>query len=197
MREEFEGLNVPDFDARGRVSDEYLVIMKKLWTQQWASHDGEFLQFSDVAADPKPLQKPHPPIWVGGESAAALRRTVALGDGWYPFGTNPKFRMDSVDAFVARRDTLWRLAERAGRDPAGISITYSCAQHSEVARLDPSGRRVLGTGNADERAADFTALEAAGVTNIMVNLAAAELTQTLDRVEAFATDVMAPLGARA
>ncbi|MFN0025863.1 MAG: LLM class F420-dependent oxidoreductase [Acidimicrobiales bacterium] len=190
MREEFEGLNLPDFNARGRVTDEYVTIMKKLWTHHWASHDGEFFRFADIAADPKPLQQPHPPIWVGGESMAALRRTVALADGWYPFGTNPKFRMDRVDAFVARRDKLFELAEAAGRDPATITLTYNCAFHSETQRERIDGGRLAFTGSAEQRAQDIREFAAAGVSTLMVNVTATELPAMLDRMEAFAADVM-------
>lgn len=190
MREEFEGLNLPDFDARGRVTDEYVTIMKKLWTEQWASHDGEFMRFADVAADPKPHQQPHPPIWVGGESMAALRRTVALADGWYPFGTNPKFRMDSVEAFVARRDRLFAMAEAAGRDPAGIDLAYNCAFHLEREQHRPDGGRLAFTGSPQQRAEDIAALGAAGVRTLMVNVTANDLGQMLDRMESFAAEVM-------
>ena len=190
MREEFEALNLPDFDARGRVTDEYVTIMKKLWTQQWAAHDGEFFRFADVAADPKPLQQPHPPIWVGGESMAALRRTVALADGWYPFGTNPKFRMDRVEDFTARRDKLFALAEQAGRDPATIALAYNCALHSETERSRPEGGRLAFTGNAEQRAQDIDGLAAAGVSTLMVNVTANELPAMLDRMESFAAEVM-------
>ena len=116
MRASSRGSTCPT-STLGGVTDEYVAIMKKLWTQQWAAHHGEFFRFADVAAGPKPLQQPHPPIWVGGESMAALRRTVALADGWYPLGTNPKFRMDRLDAYAARRDKLFALADHAGRDP--------------------------------------------------------------------------------
>ena len=196
MREEFEALNLPDFDARGRVTDDYIAVMKLLWTQERASHDGEFFRFADVAADPKPLQKPFPPIWVGGESLPALRRTVALADGWYPFGTNPKFRMDTVAAFVARRDRLFRLAEEADRDPATISLAYNCSFHSEFDRKTAAGERMSFTGSPQARATDIAALGEAGVSTFMVNVTSNDLNEMLERMERFAADVM-PLVAAA
>lgn len=194
MREEFEGLNLPAFEDRGRVTDEYVAVMKRLWTERWASFEGEHFRFADVAADPKPIQSPHPPIWVGGESPAALRRTVALGDGWYPFGTNPKYRMDTVEAFAARRDRLFALAEAAGRDPSTISLAYNCAFHNEVAQTRPDGERLAFTGSAEQRAEDVAALAAAGVTTMMVNVTANDLPTMLGRMEAFATEVMPLVG---
>jgi probable F420-dependent oxidoreductase len=146
MPEEFEALNLPSFEARGRVTDEYIAAMKTLWTESRATYQGEFVRFADVAADPKPAQKPHPPIWIGGESPAALRRAATLGDGWYPFGNNPRFRMDTLEAYVERRDRLLARAEAAGRDPGAISLAYNSAFHSETARPGRDGGRLMLTG---------------------------------------------------
>ena len=89
LREEFQALGAPDFDRRGAVSDEYIRIMKTLWTECPASFTGQFYRFEAVQCLPAPVQKPHPPIWVGGHSPAALRRVARLGDGWHPVGANP------------------------------------------------------------------------------------------------------------
>lgn len=190
MREEFEALNIPDFDARGRVTDEYIRVMKTLWTEDLASHDGEFIKFTDVAADPKPVQKPHPPIWVGGESMPAIRRTVALGNAWYPFGSNPRFRMDKVETFVARRDKLFAKAEEAGRDPASIELAYNCAFHNEAKQEHRDGGRLMFTGAPEQRAADINAFAVAGVTTMMVNVTSTDLAHMLDRMERFSKEVM-------
>src|SRR5439155_288392 len=71
------------------VSDEYLRIFKTLWTQSAASFSGEFYRFESIKCLPQPVKKPHPPIWVGGHSRAALRRAARHGDGWHPVGANP------------------------------------------------------------------------------------------------------------
>lgn len=190
MREEFEALNITDFDARGRVTDEYIAVMLALWQESRASFHGEFVDFSDVAADPKPVQQPHPPIWIGGESMPAIRRTVALGNTWYPFGSNPKFRMSTIETFVARRDKLHAEAEKAGRDPASIGLAYNCAFHNEAEQDDGAGGRLLFTGSPDQRAADIGALADAGVTTMMLNVTAPDLSQTLERIESFSEEVM-------
>jgi probable F420-dependent oxidoreductase len=190
MREEFEALNIPDFDARGRVTNEYIEAMKVLWTESNASYNGEFVQFNNVAADPKPVQKPTPPIWIGGESLAAIRRTVAVGDAWYPFGSNPKFRMDTIETFAVRRDKLFAVAEEAGRDPNTIGLSYSCAFHNETEQVHSDGGRQMFTGTAEQRAEDIRALEKAGVTSMLVNVTAPELPHMLERMESFATEVM-------
>ncbi|HZX85706.1 MAG TPA: TIGR03619 family F420-dependent LLM class oxidoreductase, partial [Reyranella sp.] len=86
LKEEFEALDSPDFERRGAVTDEWIAIFKQLWSRSPASFDGKFYKYTDIRCEPFPLQKPHPPIWVGGHSKAALRRTARHGDGWHPVG---------------------------------------------------------------------------------------------------------------
>src|SRR5215831_6137426 len=99
MREEFALLGAP-FAERGAVTDEYLEAFKALWTQARPAYAGKHVKFADLIFEPKPMQKPHPPIWVGGESLAALRRTVRLGDAWYP-GNNSQTK--SLDTSARHR----------------------------------------------------------------------------------------------
>jgi probable F420-dependent oxidoreductase len=86
---EFGALGV-SFADRGRISDEYLLAVKALWTQEAASFHGEHVDFTDIICDPRPVQQPHPPIFVGGNTKAAMRRAAALGDGWYPWTVEPR-----------------------------------------------------------------------------------------------------------
>ncbi len=66
-------------------------------------------KFADFLFEPKPVQKPHPPIWIGGETGPALRRTAKLGDGWYPIGTNPLHRLGHISALRAASGGLFLL----------------------------------------------------------------------------------------
>ena len=84
MKEEFDALDTPPFAARGAVTDEYIQAWKSLWTQDRPAMDGKHVRFDNVLSKPKPVSKPHPPIWVGGESAPAIRRAAHVGDAWYP-----------------------------------------------------------------------------------------------------------------
>jgi probable F420-dependent oxidoreductase len=81
-------LSVP-FAERGPMTDEYLRAMRELWTSPAPSFSGRYTQFTDVVFEPKPIQKPHPPIWVGGHSRAALRRAVEFGATWHPINRTP------------------------------------------------------------------------------------------------------------
>jgi probable F420-dependent oxidoreductase len=82
---EFSALGV-DFRQRGRLMDEYILAMKALWTADEPEFHGNSVDFSDIVFEPKPLQRPHPPIFVGGRSVFALRRAARLADGWAPSG---------------------------------------------------------------------------------------------------------------
>jgi probable F420-dependent oxidoreductase len=87
-KEELEILGAP-FHARGRHADEAIRAFKALWTQDNPAFEGEFVRFRDLGFAPKPVQKPHPPIWVGGDSPGAFRRVAELGDGWHATSKTP------------------------------------------------------------------------------------------------------------
>src|SRR5262247_2427753 len=123
MREEFEALGAPDFDHRGAVTDEYIQIFKTLWTKSPASFDGQFYSFKTIRFLPQPVQKPHPPIWIGGHSRAALRRAARLGDGWHPVGGTAAVPLPPKE-FQAALEGLHRLTEAEGRDPPALTISY-------------------------------------------------------------------------
>ncbi|MCI0867501.1 MAG: TIGR03619 family F420-dependent LLM class oxidoreductase, partial [Chloroflexi bacterium] len=88
-QQEFQALGV-SFKSRGAITNEYLEAIKLLWTQDVASYQGKFVSFENVHTEPRPARSPHPPIWVGGPSDAAMRRTVLYGDAWHPI----RIRMD-------------------------------------------------------------------------------------------------------
>ena len=85
---ESAALGVP-FAERGAMTDEYLQAMQELWTARAPTFAGTYTQFSGLVFEPKPVQKPHPPIWVGGHSRAALRRTAQFGAAWHPINRPP------------------------------------------------------------------------------------------------------------
>jgi probable F420-dependent oxidoreductase len=114
-KEELEILGAP-FHQRGRHADEILRAFKALWTQDNPSLDGDFFRFADLGFAPKPVQKPHPPLWVGGDSPGAFRRVVTFGDGWHATSRTPA----DFAAGVAR---LRAAAEAARRDVATIELS--------------------------------------------------------------------------
>jgi probable F420-dependent oxidoreductase len=117
LREEFEAVAAP-FEQRGARTDEYLQVMRSLWTDEVSSFEGEHYSLPACRMYPKPVQQPHPPIHVGGESNAALRRAARHGNGWYSFNRLP----DALDEPLARLDTL--LADE-GRSRDDFELTVS------------------------------------------------------------------------
>jgi probable F420-dependent oxidoreductase len=89
LQSEFDLLEVP-FGRRGRIADEYLAAIIELWTSEAPCFDGAYVSFRDVAFEPKPVQKPHLPVWIGGDADAALRRAARFASGWWPFLTPPE-----------------------------------------------------------------------------------------------------------
>lgn len=102
---------------RARRFVEGLQVMKALWTQPRAAMSGDFWRFENVAMEPKPAQKPHPPLWFGARDAIGLRRAVRYGDGWMGAGSS-----SSAD-FVVQIEILRRLLDEAKRDPAAFAIS--------------------------------------------------------------------------
>jgi probable F420-dependent oxidoreductase len=94
-KEELEMLGAP-FHRRGRQADEALQVFKALWTQDNPSFEGEFFRIRDLGFAPKPVQKPYPPIWVGGDSPGAFRRVATLGDGWHATSKTPAQFSDAL-----------------------------------------------------------------------------------------------------
>lgn len=190
MREEFEALQTPPFDERGEVTDEYLRVFKELWTNPEPSFAGKYTRFRDIAFEPKPVQQPHIPIWIGGESSAALRRVVRLGDGWYPIGANPKFPLATAELYAARVARLEAMAEAAGRDPATIDRAYVANWPESGGPFElEGGHRFLCTGTPEERARDIQELAGLGVRHMFFNFLSPTLEETLERTERFAKEV--------
>jgi len=136
LREEFELLGVP-FRERGARTDEAITLLKTLWTEDRVNFRGRFFQLEDAAFFPKPTQRPHPPIWIGGGSPAALRRVARLGDGWLAVPRS----LDHLAAGIAR---LRREAAAQGRDPGTIGIASSGGARSfdELFELLPQLERI-------------------------------------------------------
>jgi probable F420-dependent oxidoreductase len=111
------------FAAFGITSDRYvarftegLALMKALWTQPRVTFDGEFWQLTDAAMEPKPVQKPYPPLWFGANGESALRRAVRLGDGFFGAGSTP------TERFADQVQVVRAALNESGRDPADFPI---------------------------------------------------------------------------
>lgn len=143
---EFEAAGVP-YRERGRRADEALRAIHRLWTTSPASFEGEFYAFRNVVMEPRPMQTPHPPIWVGGRSDAALRRAAQLGDAWLAYFVSPRRFRASLDTIAAQRD-----ARASGAFHAGL-VLYVCLAPSRE-----EGRATAAAHLANEYHQSFEAM---------------------------------------
>ncbi len=122
------------YETRFAQLREHVLAMKALWTMEESEFHGEFVDFGPVWSLPKPAQKPHPPLLLGGETDHTLRRVVDYCDGWFP---RPSHGFDP-DEGMAR---LHRIADEAGRDPKSLSVTVFRLPHAkeEVERYTAAG----------------------------------------------------------
>jgi probable F420-dependent oxidoreductase len=191
MREEFEAIGAPSYDERGSVGDEYIRAFKELWTSDNPVFEGKYCRFANVAFAPKPVQKPHPPIWTGGESPAALRRAGRLANAWYPIGTNPRFPVGTLTQFAAYVARVKRYATEAGRDPSSLDFAFSASWlNDQQAQTLPDGQRRPLTGTPQQIADDIKRYEELGVRHMMVNVQGETQAQTLERMQRFADRIM-------
>lgn len=110
LKEEFDLLRVP-FHERGAICDEYLAAIIALWTQEDPVFEGKYVAFRDVAFEPKPVQKPHLPIWLGGDADAVLKRAARHATGWWPFLTKPEAIPAKLDFLRAQPGYAGQLTE--------------------------------------------------------------------------------------
>jgi probable F420-dependent oxidoreductase len=161
LREETEIMG-GDFDHRWSQAREAILVMKELWTKEEAEFHGKYYNFPPVKCFPKPAQKPHPPIILGGTAQNVFKRVVAWGDGWMPNGATPEL-------VKMGRATLDELADAAGRDPKSIQVTVFG---------QPAERDVV------------KSFEEAGADRVIVRLASTQDAGALNELERMAQQVL-------
>lgn len=190
MREEFEALGAPPFDERGVVGSDYIRIFKELWTSDNPTYNDTYASFSDITFTPKPVQNPHPPIWVGGESPPALRRAATLGDKWFPICSNPRFPVSTVQEYASYAERVRQYAQESGRDPNEIGFAFNANWYDDQqAQIGRDGERKTFTGEPEQIADDVRSYEELGVTDLMLGLQGNTLDETFVRLERFVENV--------
>ena len=190
MREEFEALGLPDFDARGKVTDEYIAAYKELWTAEAPRFAGNYVQFDNIAFLPKPVRPGGPPIWVGGESGPAMRRTARIGDVWFPILHNPRHLLNTAERFRAGVARMRQIAEQLDRDPASVGLALFAIKYSNRPAHDAeTGRRELLSGPNEAIVEDLQQLAELGVTDVVVNFHRSTIDKTLAEMRNFAEEI--------
>jgi len=178
LRPEFKILGV-SFEDRGALTEEYIDILKTLWSADAPEFSGRFFSFRDVILEPRPHRRPHPPIWVGGNTRRTVRRSVEHGDGWVPW----QLGYDELATLMtygrelaARRAGAWQVvAPFPAMDLLG---RRSSAAAPEALRASPA-----------ELAAEIDRYRALGVGRLHVSFVSESCDELLDQMEAFATQV--------
>jgi len=170
LKTEFDAVVTTPFPERGAVTDEYIDAFRVLWTEASPTFSGRYTKFDGIVLEPKPVQRPHPPIWVGGEGPAALRRAARVGDAWYPIGSNNAHLLDTLprlDAGIAR---LRKAVAAQGRDPKSVGVAFRVKRYgAAVPPVASDGQRRLFSGSEANITADFRALRDLGVTAIDID----------------------------
>ncbi|MBI3455428.1 MAG: LLM class F420-dependent oxidoreductase [Candidatus Rokubacteria bacterium] len=194
--EEFRALAAPPFAERGAVTDEYLHLLKELWTRDEPRFSGKYYQVSDITLYPKPVQKPHPPIWIGGHTPAALRRAGELGDGWHPIGLRAPAGLTPAE-YAEKAQQVRSHAARAGRRAEAILLTLRApleiwaAQRSK-SRTGAAGPTREGSplrGPAAKVAEDIRAYRRAGVQCFVFDFTEPDPKAMIETMERFAREV--------
>ena len=194
MEEEFALLGAP-FKERGAVTDEYLAAFQELWTKDAPAYRGKHVSFSDLLFYPKPVQKPHPPIWIGGESGPALRRTIRFAEAWYPGNNSQTMPLDTPARLAGGIARVKRACEAAGRDPATMQVALLVQNYFEWEPhkiADGSARRLF-TGSAADMIDDAGALTGVGVGYVALRLGGDTVADAVARVERFGAEVIAKM----
>jgi probable F420-dependent oxidoreductase len=164
MTPEFDALGIP-MRRRGSLTNECIAIMKELWTSEDPTYQRRDWNISDLKFSPKPVQKPHIPLWVGGSSPGALKRAATLGDGWHPSGVSP-------EEYSIRRQEVRDLASAAGRDPDSLawSARIEVEAHGGPSSDRAASRSRISGSDPDQMIAGIAAYQNAGVEHIVLAL---------------------------
>jgi probable F420-dependent oxidoreductase len=172
LKAEFDAVVTTPFAERGAVTDEYIDAFRALWTAPTPRFAGRYARFDGIVFEPKPIQQPHPPLWIGGESGPAVRRAARVGDAWYPIGSNNQHLLDTLPRLAAGIARLRKATEAAGRDPAAVGVAYRVKRYgAAVAPVASDGGRRLFCGSDADMIADLRALRDAGVGAVDIDFA--------------------------
>lgn len=180
LKEEFDALGV-SYEARGAITDEYIDAFQTLWTKDDPEYSGEYIEFSDISFLPKPVQKPHPPIWIGGGSRRAIERAAKWGDGWHPVGLTPR-------VIHERAWYLKELIDKSERDECEFSI--SIRKNLQITdRNDISEDETL-RGSLEKIERGIIEYGDAGVNHIVFQILGGEFKDQLKTMKSFSEAVI-------
>lgn len=183
LKEEFNALGAP-YEERGAVTDEYIEILKVLWTEDEPRFEGKYYNFSRVKFLPKPVQKPHPPIWVGGNGKRAIERAVTLGNGWQPVGLTPEEMVEGV------RYANELLSKKKEGPDFIISVRKNLQiKNTDEKRFAEAEDRETLRGTLDKIAEGIKKYREAGVSHVVFHVLSGSLEGIIESMEIFSKEI--------
>lgn len=187
LRREFAALGV-DYDRRAELFEESLQAIRAIWTSDDISFEGRDFSARGITAHPLPVSRPHPPIWIGGNTTTARQRVAQYGDGWCPFPapaglarTAGTAVIDSMEALAAGIDDLRRRCDAVGKDWSAVDVTFTNFYGGHPASAD---------FNADAYLDGLERLAALGVTWVSAHLPGDSLAHALEAMDRFGSLVI-------
>ena len=183
MAEEFEALGI-SMRQRGSLTDECMDIMKELWSNHLPSYQSKRWEFSELYFSPKPVQSTIP-LWVGGSSAGAMKRTALRGDGWHPTGLSP-------EGYAMGKQEITDAATAAGRDPNAMtwSTRVEVEVHGQPSSERAAARMTLPGHDPSMMTASINAYQDAGVDHIVLALNSGDVPALKRLMETIASEVL-------
>ena len=188
LKEEFEVLDAHDFHSRGIVTNEYIESMIELWTQSDPTYKGKYIEFQNILFAPKPIQDPHPPIWIGGESEAAIKRAARIGNGWFPLSQNPTFPLKTNEQLNLSLGHLKKELDLRNKNINEFDVVFQPGW----ANLSEYNIDML-NDNSSQITENILELERLGVTHVLFYFPKIELTALHDVLDNFADVVLKQL----
>jgi probable F420-dependent oxidoreductase len=185
MEEEFRALSAP-FAERGKVSDEQLFLLERLWKDEHISFQGRYYQIDDIAFSPKPYRQPRIPIWVGGEGKLAQRRAGTHGDAWFPY-----FVRITAAELARRFENVRRCAREAGRNPDEVAL--ACCLPIELTPGEVSQEPDYLKGSVSQVLEALQKFQQIGVTHVGLQFMIPHWPERKAQIERFAKEALPQL----
>jgi probable F420-dependent oxidoreductase len=183
LAEEFAALDARPYAARGRVTDECIEIVKRICRGGNVTFQGEHYQLDPVISSPGSVQRPHPPILIGGTSDAALQRVARLGNGWLSTGLRPEYLSE-------RLRVLQKLCQTQGRRFAEIILCHKLFINIGKTRKGVDGSRDTGTGTPTDIVDDLRRLVDLGYSSVIVRYRGGDAKEQRQQIHRFISDIL-------
>ena len=178
LEEEFRALGV-SFGERGRVTDEYLEIIEELYTNERPAYEGKYNKFWDIEFSPKPIQKPYPPVWVGGGSDSAIRRAVRYGSGWHAVGNVP-------EEIKEKSELIKSLLSEYSKDENEFVV--SVRKNLQITSREISDEKEILRGTIEKITDGIEAYKNAGVSYLVFQVLSSDFEGVIETMKTFSEE---------